>query len=153
MAGQGMEVMFYHLERRPLERVLPILLERTRARNWRAVVQARTSAQLRLLDDLLWTYAEGSFLPHCSADDARAVGNPIVLTIDTHNPNAADVRFLIDAVATGDPAGYRRLVHLFDGTDADIVATARAAWKALKPSGAALSYWQQNDAGQWQQHA
>ena len=33
------EVLFYHLERQPLERVLPNLLERTLERGWRAVVQ------------------------------------------------------------------------------------------------------------------
>ncbi|MGA7117695.1 MAG: DNA polymerase III subunit chi, partial [Hyphomicrobium sp.] len=34
------EVLFYHLERQPLERVLPGLLEKTLQRGWRAVVQA-----------------------------------------------------------------------------------------------------------------
>ena len=33
------EVLFYHLEQQPLERVLPSLLERTLERGWRAVVQ------------------------------------------------------------------------------------------------------------------
>ena len=34
------EVLFYHLQRQPLERVLPTLLERSLARGWRVVVQA-----------------------------------------------------------------------------------------------------------------
>ena len=32
------DVLFYHLEHQPLERVLPSLVERTLARCWRAVV-------------------------------------------------------------------------------------------------------------------
>ena len=34
------EVLFYHLEHQPLERVLPSLVEKTLERGWRAVVQA-----------------------------------------------------------------------------------------------------------------
>ena len=33
------EVWFYHLQRRPLEQVLPNLLERSLEKGWRAVVQ------------------------------------------------------------------------------------------------------------------
>ena len=33
------EVLFYHLEQQPLEKVLPTLVERTLQRGWRAVVQ------------------------------------------------------------------------------------------------------------------
>ena len=33
------EVLFYHLETRPLEAVMPLLLEKTLERGWRAVVE------------------------------------------------------------------------------------------------------------------
>ena len=35
------EVLFYHLEQRPLESVLPDLLQRSLERGWRAIVQGR----------------------------------------------------------------------------------------------------------------
>jgi len=57
------EVLFYHLEQQPLERVLPALVERTLARGWRAVVQAGSEERVEALDTLLWTYSEESFLP------------------------------------------------------------------------------------------
>ena len=34
------EILFYHLQRQPLERVLPTLLEKSLERGWRVVVQA-----------------------------------------------------------------------------------------------------------------
>src|SRR5690349_11599483 len=33
------DILFYHLERQPLDRVLPQLLERTLERGWRAVIE------------------------------------------------------------------------------------------------------------------
>ena len=47
------EVLFYHLQRQPLEAVLPTLLERSLERGWRAVVQATTDERLASLDDHL----------------------------------------------------------------------------------------------------
>ena len=34
------EVLFYHLQRQPLEAVLPTLLEKSLERGWRALVRA-----------------------------------------------------------------------------------------------------------------
>ena len=36
------EILFYHLERQPLEDVLPRLLERSLERGWKVVVQTTT---------------------------------------------------------------------------------------------------------------
>ena len=38
------EILFYHLQHQPLERVLPTLLEKTLERGWRAVVQTSGGA-------------------------------------------------------------------------------------------------------------
>ena len=40
------DVMFYHLERQPLERVLPMLVEKTLERGWRAVIQVGSQERL-----------------------------------------------------------------------------------------------------------
>ena len=34
------EILFYHMQRQPLEKVLPTLVERSLARDWRAAIQA-----------------------------------------------------------------------------------------------------------------
>jgi DNA polymerase-3 subunit chi len=47
------EVLFYHLEHQPLERVLPSLVEKTLERGWRAVVQAGSEERVEALDSLL----------------------------------------------------------------------------------------------------
>ena len=46
------EVLFYHLESRPLEQVLPQLLEKTLERGWRAVVQAGSDERAAALSQV-----------------------------------------------------------------------------------------------------
>ena len=58
------EILFYHLQRQPLERVLPPLLEKSLERGWRVVVQAASDERVEALDAHLWTYRDDSFLPH-----------------------------------------------------------------------------------------
>ena len=58
------EILFYHMQRQPLEKVLPNLVERSLERGWQAAIQAATEERLQALDDHLWTYSDESFLPH-----------------------------------------------------------------------------------------
>ena len=50
------EVLFYHLQRQPLDAVLPELLEKCVERGWRAVVQVGSEERCDALDAHLWTY-------------------------------------------------------------------------------------------------
>ena len=122
------EILFYHLQRQPLERVLPALLEKSLERGWRVVVQAASEERVEALDAHLWTYRDDSFLPHGTWREAEAREQPILLTVDDDNPNGAAVRFLVDgAPMPADAAAYERIVLMFDGEDPDAVAAARAA--------------------------
>ena len=66
------EVLFYHLTLKPLEDVLPGLLETCLQRDWRVVVQAGSAERVTALDSLLWSYRDDSFLPHGTASDGEA---------------------------------------------------------------------------------
>ncbi len=145
----GPECLFYHLERQPLERVLPMLLERTLERGWRAVVEAGSQERVAALDTELWTYSDQSFLPHGTHQDGACDRQPIFLTASDENPNGATVRFLVEDAAPGEIGGYDRVVFLFDGGDEAAVATARLRWKQVKAAGYAATYWQQDRSGKW----
>jgi len=147
------EILFYHLERQPLERVLPVLLEKTLERGWRAVVHTASQEYAEALDGHLWTYREDSFLPHGLASEQNAPRHPIVVAPDAANPNAAQVRFLVEGAQMPEVTGYTRVVLLFDGRDESAVAGARASWKAAKAAGHEVTYWQQNHAGKWENKA
>jgi len=147
------EVFFYHLERHPLERVLPNLLERTLERGWKAVVQVGSPERLAALDTHLWIYRDDSFLPHGTAKDGAAAAQPVLLTTSEDNPGEAAIRFLVDGATIGSFAGYVRVVVIFDGADRAAVEMARSQWKAARTEGCAVTYWQQTDAGRWEKRA
>jgi len=147
------EVLFYHLEPQPLERVLPALIERTLERGWRAVVQAGSEERVEALDTLLWTYREESFLPHGTKRDGNPAQHPVYLTMLEENPNGATVRFLVDGAEIPDLTAYARIVYLFEGRDAAGVARAREQWTGAKAAGCEVTYWQQSPEGRWEKKA
>jgi DNA polymerase III subunit chi len=148
------EFLFYHLERQPLEAVLPRLLERSLERGWRVVVQAASDERVEALDSHLWTYRDDSFLPHGTARDRDLDEQPVVLTAGEDNPNGATVRFLIDGAPPPVTAvGYERFVVLFDGRDDEAVAAARERWREASAAGFEVTYWQQDEQGRWQRRS
>ncbi len=148
------EVFFYHLQRQPLEAVLPSLLAKSLDRGWKAVVQACSPERVEALDDHLWTYDENSFLPHASTREGDVSDSPIVLTCDPVNPNAAAIRFLVDgADIPAEATGYARIVVIFDGNDDESLARARDQWKRVRSAGLEATYLQQDDSGRWSKRA
>jgi DNA polymerase-3 subunit chi len=146
------EILFYQLQKRPLEQVLPSLLEKSLQRGWRVVVEAASSERIEALDAHLWTYRDDSFLPHGTAQQAEAPEQPILLSINGDNPNGASVRFLIDgAPIPADIAAYERIVLIFEGDDPDAVALARERWADVKATEIEATYWQADENGRWQQ--
>lgn len=143
------EVLFYHLERSPLESVLPDLLARSLERGWRVVVKVGSDERLEALNAHLWSFDDASFLPHGSAADGHAEEQPIWLTTGDDNPNGANVRFLVDGAETADFAGYSRIVFMFDAADAEAVRQAREAWTAARAAGSEATYWRQSENGRW----
>ncbi len=121
-----MDVAFYHLQTQPLEKALPVLLEKTRERGWKAVVELGSGERRKAIDDLLWTYSDRTFLAHGLDEEPDGAMHPIVLTLGRGNANAAEVRFLVDGARFGDDlTGYERVAVIFDGEDPMQLAAAR----------------------------
>jgi len=148
------EILFYHLQGRSFDRVLPSLIERSLERGWRIVVQAASDERIEALDAHLWTYRDDSFLPHGTHRQSDPHAQPVLITLDEGNPNAAHIRFLVDGAALPEDAStYERIVILFDGADADAVAQARERWSEAKAAGFDVTYWQPDEQGRWQRKA
>ena len=147
------ETLFYHLERRALEDVLPGLIERTLERGWRAAIRCESAERVDAIDNLLWTFDEASFLPHAQAGDGNPARQPVLITVEDAIPNAANVLFLIGGAAppvwdrTGD---LTRIVVMFDGRDPDMLGRARASWKDAKAAGHDVTYWKESPSGKFE---
>jgi len=144
------EVGFYHLQRIALDRALPKLLERVVERGLRALVLAGSKERADYLNGLLWTYDPGSFLPHGTVADGARADQPVFLTEQEENPNGATVLVAVDGANAAFVASFERCLDLFDGNDAEAVASARARWKDYVAAGFAVTYWQQTERGGWE---
>jgi DNA polymerase-3 subunit chi len=142
------EILFYHLQGQRLEQALPLLVEKTLERGWRALVRAGSDERLKAIDEALWTWREESFIPHGREAEGEPETQPVLLSTADTRANAPQVVFLVDRAAL--PATYDmdRLVLMFDGEDDEAVQEARAAWKSIKALGHAANYWQQ-EGGRW----
>ena len=147
------EVRFYHLQKWPLERALPQLLAKVLERGHRAVLLAGSDDRVEALNALLWTYEQRSWLPHGSAQDGAPEEQPIYLAVERCNPNNADVLVLVDGVTVNDPDDFALVLDMFDGRDEAALAAARARWREHQAAGRQLTYWQQTEAGGWEQKA
>ena len=141
------EIRFYHLTRSTTQQALPDLLEKTLSRGWRALVRVADYGVAQDLSTHLWTYRKESFLPHGTVKDGMAELQPIWITDEDDNPNAAKVLFILDGAGSSSAGEYDLACEVFDGNDTQSVEEARARWKAYKAQGHALTYWQQGEKG------
>jgi DNA polymerase III subunit chi len=148
------ETLFYHLERRTLEDVLPGLVEKSLERGWRAVIKVESADRADALDTLLWTFNDG-FLPHAQLGDGEAARQPVLITTEEGNPNGAAILFLVGGAAAPDWSGeaansLTRIVLMFDGRDPSALQAARESWKAAKAAGHDVTYWKESPTGKWE---
>ncbi len=147
------EIRFYHLRRKTLEEALPVILERALGRDGRVLVLVGSAERAEALSAWLWTFRENSFLPHGTARDGHDSRQPIYLTHESVNPNAAKVLVQCDGATWGQVGEFTLVCDLFDGNDPSAVAAARERWREHKDQGRQLVYFQQDSAGKWQQKA
>lgn len=144
------EFLFYHLTERPLEQVLPEILEKSLQRGWKVAVKGTAPARLDMLDAHLWAYREESFLPHGTSSEPNAERQPVLLGLGDEFPNQPQVLILIDGARFSPQItdAKERVCILFAGNDPDRLAEAREDWKAVTQSGQKAVYWAQ-DGGKW----
>ncbi|MEL6436842.1 MAG: DNA polymerase III subunit chi [Pseudomonadota bacterium] len=148
------EVTFYHLTETTVDEALPGLVEKALARGWRVTVQADGDTARDDIDALLWSHDQTAFLPHGRDGDEPAADHPIYVTTTPANPNASQMRFVINRCSQPDDMqAYARVAMMFDGGNGDTVHHARENWKQLNSEGHDLTYWKQNAEGRWERAA
>lgn len=146
-----MQVDFYHLTVRPLDRVLPQIAGKVLASGGRLLIVAAGGVERGRIDTLLWSHAPESFLPHAQAGGDADAAQPVLIAADAGPPaNGARNVALADGTWREEALAFDRAFHFFDE---DRIAEARAAWKSLAGrDGVERNYWKQTDRG-WEKAA
>ncbi len=146
-------IQFYHLTATPLERALPKLLEKALAAGNRILLLEENDQRRDHLNQLLWTYDPGSFLPHGSTQDGDPQDHPILLSPGLENANNANLLLVADGRTVENTDGFARILDMFDGRNDEATASARVRWKQYKGAGHTLTYLRQTEQGGWEQSA
>ncbi len=134
-----------------MDEALPTLLEHALDEGRRVLVRASSDEMVAALNERLWTYDDASFLPHGAAGDGDPMSQPVFLTTELENSNAATMLVRLSGADTGDADdAFDLVVILFDGRDEAALALARSEWRRLKDQGRAISYWRESDEGGWE---
>ena len=147
------EWWFYHLERTTLEQAAGPLLTKCLERGWRVLAISSDAHRRAALDEALWTFSDGSFLPHGreEAEGLEPADQPVLLIDRPENLNAASVCLLLDGATLDEDASYERCMVMFDDGDRPTRDTARKQYKAAKDAGKTVRYFQQTGRGGWKE--
>jgi len=118
----------------------------------RNIIMVGEKADLKKLDELLWTFSSTDFLPHCFIDDEAAVDTPILLTDDFSSPALdqvphADVMIHLGMRMPQDVPGlvarFPRIVEVVTVNEAERLA-GRERYKAYRELGHELHNFDQS---------
>ena len=127
------------------------LTERALARGHKILIRLRDEGDANRLNDFLWTNKADSFLPHGMASDDNTGLQPVCLTAASGNPNQADALFIMPGAESAAIEDFKLVCDILDGRDEDQITLARSRYRDWKNQGHTISYWQQSDAGKWEQ--
>ncbi|HUA26963.1 MAG TPA: DNA polymerase III subunit chi [Steroidobacteraceae bacterium] len=136
--AEGLRVDFYVLEEAaPAARmkVACRLAEKAYLASQRALIWHTDRTELAALDDLLWTFADGSFVPHeWLTSNAAAVEAPVLLSAGPAPTEAFD--FVVNLAPEPPPFLHltRRVAEIIDGDEGRRRA-GRARFKAYRELG------------------
>lgn len=157
MTAASTKIRFYHLQQTPLGRALGDLVAKAVSTGRRVLIATNDETQAKTLDDNLWTFRQDAFLAHGTDGDPSPELTPVWISANPDiwgsPPNKADMLVLTFGATGPDAPSYDMVCDMFDGNDTAALEEARARWKAAKAAGHDIAYYQQTEAGGWEQKA
>lgn len=112
------------------------LAEQAYEQGLKAVVRAATPAETAEVDEMLWTFADGSFVPHGAwpADPEFAAVTPVLITNGQLPDSHRDVLINLAPDAPADFSHYARVCEVVGSDDVSRKA-GRLRWRAYRDAG------------------
>ena len=133
-----MNVTFYDVPAAGRQARIARLVQAAWDKGKRLLVTCADSAEASELDAFLWTFDEGSFIPHEVVGPGASVTDPdarVVLVTGEYDPIGADIVLQAAPVSQGFAGGFAYVIDLVDHRTEASVEASRARYKAWASAG------------------
>ncbi len=110
------------------------LAEKAYTQGLATYIHTASDRECRVLDDLLWTFREGSFLPHCVHADAEGEPPPILVGHDVEPETHTDLLINLAQAVPLFFGRFQRVAEIVDRQD-ELLEQARQRYLFYKERG------------------
>lgn len=142
-------ISFYAAKVASIELKLINLIEKIYNSGQKMVLRVKTADEMKLFDDLLWTYSQKTFLAHGSIGTSFPLKQPIYITNLLENVNDSPILLLLNDADDTDQDKFSQLIYFFDGKDQRLNKLMQDKFNLAKNKKHNTIYWQQDDKGSW----
>lgn len=110
------EINFYQVDETITKALAPLLIK-VLEENKKALVFCANQAQIKEIDDSLWSYGRNKFIPHITVLDKDFIleRQPIFITDKEENANKADYLVFLSEPSEVFVSKFKRVFHFFEG--------------------------------------
>jgi DNA polymerase-3 subunit chi len=100
----------------------------------RVYIHTATQEQAKQLDELLWLFRDGAFIPHCQSTDSVVAETPIIIGCETPPSLQPDVLINLSQEVPGFFSRFERVIEIVAGDEPNR-AQARQRFKFYRERG------------------
>jgi len=135
------EILFVEVTARRMEMRACEIAERTYVRGDRLQIIVADQKQAVRLDDLLWTFRPGSFVPHgLYKGDRDELSPPVVIIIEEEKIPGFEFLLMLDYCKVETVGQFTRAIHLVIADNRERLEASRRYWTLLKDGGFSLRH-------------
>ena len=126
------EINFYQVDETIIKSLAPLLLKILEEKK-KVLIFCESLAQIKAVDDSLWSYGRNKFIPHITIydKDFSLERQPILISDKEENSNKADYLVFLDMPSEAFISKFSRVFYFFEESG---LAQAKAVAKKIKPT-------------------
>jgi len=98
-------------------------------------IEASDDAEAREMDKRLWTFADGSFVPHSIEGESDQADEPVLIGVEAANPNQAEVLISLHPEDPSARINFKTAILLIPAESGPELEACRALYAKLRDDG------------------
>ncbi len=127
-----MEINFYQCDEQISRSIAPLMLKVIEEKK-KVLILVSNQAQIKEIDDVLWSYGKNKFIPHVTVydKDFDFKRQPIVISDKEENVNNAEYLVLIKDVSENFLSNFSRIFYFYDQLNIDETKVLMQKYKKI----------------------